>query len=315
MSSLDGIEYFAAAVETGSFASAARRLGVTPSAVSRRVATLEQELGVQLLARTTRTLRLTEDGLAFHARCRRILDELHEARDAIARAREKPAGLLRVDAPVALGRSVLAPGLPTFLDRYPEIRLDLTLRDQLVDPIAEGLDVLVRIGPPRDSALISRRIGESHLLALASPKYLRKHGVPKHPHDLVHHRCLGYLREGRPSPFGFALPGNATLSVDVAGPFNTDDADLLVQLAVAGKGIALIFDFLATQQLASGALVRVLAEHPSLSWPIHALYPKNRHLLPKVRVFLDFLATFCESNKPKRASARGAARRGTVEQQ
>src|SRR4051812_10272282 len=200
MSTFDGIEFLTVTVETGSFAAAARRLGVTPSAVSRRVALLESELGVQLLARTTRSLRLTEDGLAFHERCTRILDELKEARDAIARVRGKPAGLLRVDAPIALGRSVLAPKLPAFLERYPEIRLDLTLRDQLVDPTAEGLDVLVRIGLPRDSTLISRRLGESRLLTCASPAYLRKHGKPRHPRDLAHHQCLGFLHEGRTRP-------------------------------------------------------------------------------------------------------------------
>lgn len=303
MSTFDGIEFLTVAVETGSFAAAARRLGVTPSAVSRRVATLESELGVQLLARTTRSLRLTEDGLAFHERCTRILEELQEARDAIARVREKPAGLLRVDAPIALGRSVLTPKLPGFLERYPEVRLDLTLRDQLVDPIAEGLDVLVRIGLPRDSTLISRRLGESQLLTCASPAYLRKHGVPKHPRDLARHQCLGYLREGRPAPFGF-VSGETTLFVDVAGQCNANDTDVLLHLAIAGRGIVSMFDFLVAPHLESGALVTVLGEHPSLTWPIHALYPKNRHLLPKVRVFLDFMTTFCRrgaSATPRRS--------------
>ncbi|MDB5219332.1 MAG: Transcriptional regulator, LysR family [Myxococcaceae bacterium] len=290
MGTFDGIEYLTATVETGSFAAAARRLGVTPSAVSRRVATLEGELGVQLLARTTRSLRLTEDGIAFHARCLRILEELHEAQDAIARVRKKPSGLLRVDAPIALGRSVLTPKLPAFLERYPEIRLDLTLRDQLVDPTAEGLDVLVRIGALRDSTLIGRRLGESQLLTCASPAYLRKHGVPKHPRDLARHHCLGYLREGRPDAFAF-VTDETTTSVPIAGPCNANDADVLLQLAVAGRGIILLFDFMMAAHLASGALVTVLDDYPSLSWPIHALYPKNRHLLPKVRVFLEFLAT------------------------
>jgi DNA-binding transcriptional LysR family regulator len=275
--------------------------------VSRRVATLESELGVQLLARTTRTLRLTEDGLAFHERCMHILEELHEARDAIARVRKKPSGLLRVDAPIALGRNVLTPKLPAFLERYPEIRLDLTLRDQFVDPTVEGLDVLVRIGALRDSTLISRRLGESRLVACASPAYLRKHGVPKQPSDLARHQCLGYLREGRPDAFGF-VADDATTLVAIAGQCNANDADVLLQLAVAGRGIILLFDFLVAEHLASGALVTVLDDYPSLVWPVHALYRKNRHLLPKVRVFLDFLTTLCSSSSTRPAGDRRKSR-------
>jgi DNA-binding transcriptional LysR family regulator len=311
MSAFDGIEFFTVTVSAGSFAAAARKLRVTPSAVSRRVAALEGELGVQLLARTTRTLRLTEDGLAFHERCVRILEELHEARDAIARARLKPSGLLRVDAPIALGRTVLAPRLPAFLERYPEIQLDLTLRDQLVDPVAEGLDVLVRIGPLRDSPLIARKLGESRGVLCASPSYLRKHGKPKQLSDLAHHQCLGYLREGRPSPFDFAGQGGAITTVAVAGRFNANDADLLLQLALAGRGVAWLFDFIVESHVARGELLPLLPEHTTPVWPVHALYPQNRHLLPKVRAFVDFLAGTCglSGGKEVRERPRRPARR------
>lgn len=291
MSTFDGIEFLTSAVEHGSFAAAARKLGVTPSAVSRRVAQLESELGVQLLARTTRTLRLTEDGLAFHERCVRVLEELHEARDAIARAKRRPAGLLRVDAPIALGRAVLAPQLPGFLQRYPEVRIDLSLRDQLVDPIAEGLDVLLRIGPLRDSPLIARRLGESRLRAYASPAYLKRHGRPKRPSDLARFPCVGFLADGRPRPFLFEADDGTMTSVEVSGQCNATDSDVLAQLALAGRGIVMMFDFLAAPHVAQGRLVSVLDERPSSTWPIHALYPPNRHLLPKVRVFLEFLRT------------------------
>ena len=305
MSTFDGIELFVATVQAGSFANAARRLGVTPSAVSRRVAMLEGELGVQLLARTTRTLRLTEDGQAFHERCLRILEEVEEARASIVRVRQKPSGLLRVDAPVALGRSLLTPKLPGFLTRYPDVRIDLTLRDQFVDPIAEGLDVLVRIGRLRDSLLVARKLGESRLITCAAPAYLRKHGAPRHPRDLVRHQCLGFLRDGRPACFDFetseaageADPVRSTFHVDIAGQFNANDSDVLLQMALAGRGLVLLFDFLCAAHIASGALVPVLRDHPSLSWPIHLLYPKNRHLLPKVRVFLDFMTDLCECQK------------------
>jgi DNA-binding transcriptional LysR family regulator len=289
MSQLEAIELFALAVETRSFAAAARRLGVTPSAVSRRVARLERELGVPLLARTTRSLRLTDDGAAFHERCVRVLDELREAREALARSSTRPSGVLRVDAPVALGRTVLAPALPRFLDRHPEVRVDLTLRDHHVDAAAEGLDVLVRIGQLGEPNLVARRLGESRVVHLASPAYLRRRGVPRAPADLARHDCVGYLRDGQPAPFHFVAPGGAVQAVSVAGRVHASDADALRALAVAGKGIVALFDFLARDELARGALVRVLPHHPGTTWPIHALYPKNRHLLPKVGVFLDFL--------------------------
>ena len=313
MGALDGIEFFTASVEGGSFAVAARRLGVTPSAVSRRVAALEAELGVQLLARTTRSLHLTEDGQAFHERCTRILDELAEARDAIARVKKKPAGLLRVDAPVALGRAVIVPNLPGFLDRYPDIQLDLTFRDRRVDPIAEGLDVLVRMGALRDSTLIARRLGESRIVTCASRAYLSKHGVPERPRDLARHACLGYLREGRPDPFELVAGGgegsaDTLTSVDIKGPLHSNDCDVLVQMAIAGKGITHLFDFLVEPHLRSGALVSVLDACSSRRWPIHALYPKNRHLLPKVRVFLDFLDGLWRPKKPARAARTRAAK-------
>lgn len=286
---LDSIEFFTITVETGSFAAAARRLRVTPSAVSRRVGRLERELGVALLARTTRTLRLTDDGRAFHERCVRVLEELGEARAAIARTIKKPSGLLRVDAPMALGRHLLVPAIPRFLDRYRELRVDLTLRDQFVDPIAEGLDVLIRIGRLADSNLIARRLGESRIVHCAAPAYLRKRGTPAQPRDLVRHLCISYLREGQPTPFQFVAPGGELLEIAVTGAVHANDAGAIVELAVAGRGIASVFDFTVRDAIARGALVPILRDHSTVAWPIHALYPKNRHLVAKVRAFLDFL--------------------------
>ncbi|WP_437593494.1 LysR family transcriptional regulator [Sorangium sp. So ce1000] len=310
MISLAAIELLVATVETGSFSRAARRLGVTPSAVSRRVMRLEQELGVALLARTTRSLRLTDDGQAFYARCVRIVEELGEATEAIARASKKPVGLLRVDAPVALAREVIAPSLPRFAARYPDVRINLTLRDQHVDPVAEGLDLLVRIGPLVDSSLVARRLGASRILHCAAPAYIARRGAPATPADLAHHDCIGYLRDGRPAGFRFLTgDGDAVLEVPISGPFHANDVDVLRHLAIAGSGIIAMFDFLARDALAAGTLVTVLDEFPTTTWPIHALYPKNRHLLPKVRVFVDFLAeSFAPSSRPQRREER---RRGS----
>jgi DNA-binding transcriptional LysR family regulator len=307
--SLQGIEVLIATVEAGSFAAAARRVGVTPSAVSRRVANLEQELGVVLFERTTRSLHLTDDGQAFHERCLRIVEELDEAKSAIARSTKRPSGTLRVDAPNAIARSILAPHLGTFLDRYPQIRLDLSLRDQLVDPAAEGLDVLVRIGALGDSNLIARKLGASRIIHVAAPTYLARRGTLRRPTDLAKHACLGYLRDRRAAPFNF-VEGERVTAVEIEGPFNANDADVLLQLALAGQGVVALFDFVARDSLKSGALVEVLAEHPSTIWPIHALYLRNRHLLPKVSVFLEFLAELFRSraSRPHRDKRSPAAR-------
>lgn len=304
----DDLEFFTATVDAGSFAEAARRLRVTPSAVSRRVAQLERTLGAELLARTTRSLRLTDDGRAFHERCGRALGELREARDALARASRAPAGVLRVDAGVALGRELLVPRMPELLARYPAIGLELTLRDQLVDPLAEGLDVLVRIGRLRDSSLVARRLGESRLALCASPAYLRRRGTPKRPTDLARHDCIGYLRDGRPQPFRFVGDDGVLQAIEVAGRCHGNDADTIRQLAIAGHGIAAVFDFYVAAALASGELVPVLGDFPQESWPIHALYPRNRHLVPRVAVFLDFVAEIF--GQARRVRARPAAPRG-----
>ncbi|WP_437338513.1 LysR family transcriptional regulator [Sorangium sp. So ce394] len=312
MISLAAIELLVATVETGSFSRAARRLGVTPSAVSRRVMRLERELGVALLARTTRSLRLTDDGQAFYARCVRIVEELGEATEAIARASTKPVGLLRVDAPVTLGREVIAPSLPRFSARTPDVRVHLTLRDQHVDPVAEGLDLLVRIGQLGDSSLVARRLGASRIVHCAAPSYIARRGAPQAPADLARHDCVGYLRDGRPDPFRFPTgDGDAVLDVPISGPFHANDADVLKRLALAGSGIVAMFDFLVKDALAEGTLVTVLEEARTMSWPIHALYPKNRHLLPKVRVFVEYLAeVFAPSGARRGGERRRGARRG-----
>jgi DNA-binding transcriptional LysR family regulator len=289
MGTFDGIEFFATSVQSGSFAGAAKKLGLTPSAVSRRVARLEDELGVQLLARTTRTLRLTDDGRAFYERCVRILGEVHEAKSDFARARKQPSGVLRVDTAIGISRHVLAPRIPKFLERYPEIRLELTVRDQLIDPIAEGLDVIVRLGGLSDSSLIARRLGEARIVFCGAPAYVRRRGAPSSPRDLKRHDVIGYLRDGQPNPWRF-IGGEGIYAVEVSGSFHASDVDTIVTAALAGRGLIAVFDFLVEEHLQTGALVRVLEQHPSTTAPIHALYPPNRHLLPKVRVFLDFLS-------------------------
>lgn len=286
MKSLANIEAFVRAVEQGDFTRAARSLGLTPSAVSRRIASLEEELGLALFRRTTRALRLTDDGRAFYERCRRVLGELEEAQEAMTRVRTRPTGRLRVDAPQVLGQLILVPSLPRFFKQYPGIELELTLRDYLVDPVTEGIDVLLRVGTLRDSGMMARKLGVTRMVACAAPGYLKHHGRPRKPEDLSTHHCLGFLRESGPVPWRMS-----TGEYEVKGPFHVNQGASLRDAAMAGLGICWLFDFMVAEELASGKLVPVLEEYACDERPIHALYSENRHLLPKVRVFLDFAAS------------------------
>lgn len=290
MDSLANIEAFVRVAELGSITRAARSLHITASAASRRIAQLEDELGVRLFHRTTRALRLSDEGGAFLERCQRILEELQAAKRSIAHARAVPEGRLCVEAPAVLGRLALAPALPGFLAQHPGIELDLRLRDAVIDPAAEGVDVSLRIGHLRDAEVVARRLGVTRMLVCASPEYLRRSGTPETPADLQQHRCLGFVREGRVVPWRFRAESGA-LRFEPAGFVSVNDGDALKALAVAGAGLAWVFDFMIAPELASGALVTVLDGFAVDERPIHALYQSPRHVIPRVRVFLDFAST------------------------
>lgn len=294
MKSLANIEAFVQAVDHGDFTRAARSLGITPSAVSRRIARLEEELGLALFQRTTRALRLTDDGRAFHERCRRVLRELDEAQESMSRARARPVGTLRVDATQVLGQLILLPALPGFFKQYPGLELELTLRDYLVDPVIEGIDVLLRMGPLRDSGMIARKIGVARQVVCAAPSYLKRKGVPRTPEDLAAHDCVGFMRESGSLPWLFK-----TGEYEVHGPLRMNHGPSLRDAALAGLGLCALIDFMVARELESGQLVSVLDDYAPEERPIHALYSENRHLLPKVRVFVDFAATLLAKSRKR----------------
>ncbi|AGC43923.1 LysR family transcriptional regulator [Myxococcus stipitatus DSM 14675] len=296
MHSLANIDAFVRAVEEGDFTQAAKKLHLTASAVSRRISRLEEELGVKLFQRTTRALRLTEDGRDFHARCQRLLADLEDAKESLSRSREQPAGRLRVEAPQVIGQLVLAPALPPFLARHPGLELHLTLRDTVVDPVAEGADVLLRLGRLEDSRLVARKLGTARLVACASPEYLARRGTPATPADLARHDCLGFLRDGASTDW-LLREGDEALRVLPRGSFHTNHGATLRDAALMGLGIAWLFDFMVARELAAGALVRVLESSSRESRPIHVLHPPAPHLPARVRVFLDFVATLFPAAK------------------
>jgi LysR family transcriptional regulator, regulator for bpeEF and oprC len=274
-----------------SFAKAARDLGITQSAVSNAVSRLEQRLGVHLLARTTRRVNLTEDGAAFLDRCRRILADLEEAEMVLRRARVTPTGRLRVDMPVSFGRLKIVPLLGAFRAEYPELSLALSFTDRYVDLVEEGIDVAIRIGALQDSSLIARRVTQTRFRVFGAPAYFAAHGRPRTFDDLAHHNCLPFTsRETRlVRDWRFRRSGADPTSTPRGNPSFSDGAAICAA-ACAGYGLAQMHDYYADAPLVAGALEPVLVSFEPAADPISVVYPPTRHLSPKVRVFVDFIA-------------------------
>lgn len=288
MDRLGGMAVFAAVVEAKSFSAAARRLGVSKSAVSKQVARLEQRLGARLLNRTTRRLALTEAGMAFYEHCARILAEAGEAELAVTRLHGRPRGTIRINAPMTFGLMHIAPAVSDFLAENPELRVDMVLDDRFVDLIDEGFDVAVRIGALADSSLVARRLAPVRTVVCGAPDYFRRRGEPALPADLADHNCLLYAYEST-AEWRFEGPDGA-LAVRVRGDFRANNGDALRAVALAGHGITLIPTFIVGEDLASGRLRTVLDDYRVPERAVHAVYPHRRYLSPKIRAFVDFFA-------------------------
>ncbi|HEY5956515.1 MAG TPA: LysR family transcriptional regulator [Polyangiaceae bacterium] len=288
MDSFGEIGVFVRVVETSSFTRAAKVLGITASGVSRVVSRLEARLGVRLLDRTTRSLGLTADGAAYYERCSRVLRDLEAANVEIARSSGAPRGRLRVDVATTLGRHVVGPAIPDFLAAFPELSVDLSARDHIIDPIAEGIDVVVRMAELRESELIHKRVGAMRLVVVASPEYLKTKGVPQDPSELRSHATLGFLPSPATLPWRFRTAGR-DYELSLAGRLHTNSPDAIVAAATAGLGVAQLVEWHFRETIARGALVVILREHEPPALPVHALFVKEKASLPKVRAFLDFL--------------------------
>ena len=294
MDRLGNIEAFVEAAEQGSFTKAAKRLRLSPSALSRRVAQLEQRVGVPLFLRTTRAMRLSEDGQAFFERARRALRELEEAHAGAARLRDQPAGRLRVEAPTLIGRHVVVAATAKMVARYPELEIELILRDQPADLASDGIDVSVRLGALRDSGLIGRNLGHTRMRLCAAPRYLRREGWPRTVADLARHERLGFVVDGRVLPWRFREDQASHEGIREVPPGSrlvVNDADALIALTLGGAGLAWMCDFMAANLLETGQLVELLSDASSEARPLHALSLPGRHVLPKVRVFVELLRT------------------------
>jgi DNA-binding transcriptional LysR family regulator len=284
MDSFAGIEAFAAVVERGSFTAAAAALQTAKSSVSETIRGLEERMGVRLLERTTRRVRPTEAGAAFYRHCRRLLDDLASARDEAQAAHRQPAGRLRVGTPDAFAERYVLPGLGAFLTRYPTIEIELVEAAGAADLVEQGLDLAIRIVEKPEPRLVVRRIATSRIVIVAAPGYLAAAGTPLNPRDVLHHRLIGF------SPLAWRDTwriGRDTLAVRPR--LLTNNGESLRAAALAGLGLAAIPEWLVADALVAGQLTRVLADHETPSGGIYAVYPTNRLLASRVRLFVDHI--------------------------
>jgi DNA-binding transcriptional LysR family regulator len=285
---------FVRVIERGSFAAAAGDLGLTPSALSKLVTRIENRLGVRLLTRTTRRMVLTVEGELFVARSREILASIEAAEAEITAASRAPRGHLRISVGTAHAKQILGPVLPVFLARYPDITVAIHVSDRQIDLVAEHVDVAIRSGWLGDSTLVARKITDARRLICVSPLYLKKHGSPRVPADLLQHNCLtltGFVQFNQ-WPFHTDEGINR---LEISGTFATDNADLLLDAAVAGVGIARLADFVVAHAFREGALVPLLEDtHLSEPFPIHVVTVPGRHRTPRVKAFTEFMVSQLE---------------------
>ena len=288
MDKLNSIRAFTKVVQHSSFAAAARDLRLSRSAVSKYVLELEEELGVQLLSRTTRSVTATENGQAYYERCLAILSDLEEADLTATRLQAEVRGLLRINAPMSFGTLHLARAVADFMEKYPDLRIQLLLSDQQVDPVQEGFDVTLRIADLPASSMIARRIAPARRAICASPSYLARHGTPKHPDDLRGHACLTYGHLATGNQWKLTGP-DGDHWIAIPWTLCTNNAEVLRDAAVQGRGIALLPTFIAGADFQQGRLATILTGYQVPEISIYAIYPETRHLSLKVRVFIDFL--------------------------
>src|SRR5882757_3910977 len=297
MDRLLALQAFARVVELGGFTKAGDSLQLSKTTVSDLVQGLEKHLGVRLLQRTTRRVTVTPDGAAFYERCSHILADLDEAEASVMQARVMPKGKLRVDMPGALAKLVVIPRLPSFLGRYPDLRLELGMGLRPVNLLEEGVDCVVRLGMQADSSLVARRVGITTSVCCASPAYVREHGAPRTPEELSTHRCVNYFshRTRRILDWEFSRDGQK-VELTLDGVLAVNDHEAYITAGLMDFGIVKVASYLARPYLESGQLVQVLSDWTAEQYPISVMYPQSRHLSAKVRVFADWVSELIQQD-------------------
>lgn len=298
MDKFSAMQAFVRVVEAGTFTKAADSMSMPKPTVTRLIQTLEKQLDTKLLHRTTRKVMVTADGAAYYERAGRLLSEIEELEASMSRAKATPRGRLKVDIPAALGIGVVIPALPDFFARYPEIQLDLGVSDRPVDLISDNVDCVIRGGLITDESMVARHIGEVHLISCASPIYLKRYGAPTHPSDLEKtHKMVIFIspKTGRLHTTTFSKDGK---SIEINAQYNIaiNDSNAYVAAGLAGLGVMHALTFLVHEHISSGALEPLMTDWSTEPVPIHAVYPPNRHLSNKVRVFVDWIAEVFSRN-------------------
>ena len=296
MKSLDRIENFLEVVKNQSFAKAARILGLTGPAVSKQVMALEEDLGVKLLHRTTRQVTLTEEGGLYYDRVRLAVEELKDAAAEIQDRKSSPRGLLRVNAPASFGKMHLLPVFSGFAKKYPDVTLEVIFEDRMIDVMADGYDIVIRIGTPPDSSLVCRTLAAAPSVVVASPAYLQAHGTPETPADLKRHRMIAYTYHGGSSEWKYQDKRGHAGSFRAPGIFRANNAEMMREAALDGVGIAVLPLFSVKTYIDAGRLTPLLTDYTTAPQrAILALMPPNRHRAAKVQLFLDWLAQSCKA--------------------
>ncbi|ANM11862.1 UNVERIFIED_ORG: DNA-binding transcriptional LysR family regulator [Rhizobium aethiopicum] len=292
MEQLKGISIFVETVEAGGFSAAAERLHLTRSAVSKTIARLEERLGVRLFNRTTRAQSLTDEGRFFYERCLRAVEEIRIGEAQLESGKREVRGRLRVSMPALFGRHCAAPILTRLLDDHPDLELDLSFNDRVVDLLEDGFDLAVRNGPLKDNSdLMTRAIARQPMTVCASPAYLEKYGVPQTLDDIAHHQGIVYRRGDNDKAWTFPATAGPAREVLPKSRLRLDDLASIADAAVKGRGLAWLTCWLVRDRVLSGELVRVLTDRPPSVFEAYAVWPRSPVMLPKVRLAIDMLAT------------------------
>jgi DNA-binding transcriptional LysR family regulator len=305
---LGALMVFARVIQRRSFSQAARELETSTSAVSKRVARLERQVGALLLTRTTRQVSPTEAGLALYRHCLRILREVEDAELLVAGLHGAPRGLLKISAPVYFGEVHVAPLLAELIRQNPELRLELSLSDRFVDLVAEGFDLAIRIGKVSGASLVVRTLCKVRAVACAAPAYLERRGTPTDPKDLLNHDCLRYTLAPVPHVWNFRSKTGETLPIPVMGSFDSNHTGALREAAIAGLGIVFLPLFYVAEALERGSLSAILSEYSPGDLSVHGVYPSGKLVPPKTRVCIDFLAEALPARMTRCASLTPRAR-------
>jgi LysR family transcriptional regulator, regulator for bpeEF and oprC len=291
MNKLQAMEVFVRVVETGGITRAADSLRMPKATATTLIQQLEGALGVKLLNRTTRSVGVTTDGAAYYERCVAVLAQIREAEESLAQRHATPSGRLRVEVPTLMARSVIVPALPTFFARYPDIELQLGCSERRADLIEEGIDCAVWGGELEDSSLVARRVGQLFFATCASPSYLAAQGHPRHPDELAAHRCINHFSPRTGKVFEWVFAKNSVrIQTSLRGHIALDDENSYVAAAEAGLGIAQIPAFVLKEAMERASLEIVLGDWFPEPAPLNIVYPQNRHLSSKIRVFVDWIA-------------------------